>query len=102
MEARALVRWRRDLKCFRLADWRLRVCPLDSDGLVLDAALADPAFPSGNEGLYFGENEFCEAIDVARAYTKALYDAGKSRTEEPEPFTAEDLSGDLSFVRRLY
>ena len=38
LETRALVRWRRDLKCFRLAGWRVRVCPLDSDGLVLDAA----------------------------------------------------------------
>ncbi|KAI0035951.1 hypothetical protein K488DRAFT_42144 [Vararia minispora EC-137] len=61
----------------------------DLFNLVLRAAL-DGTAPHGREGYFFGESgEYC-LIDAARAYTKTLYELGKSKTAEPDPFTVED------------
>lgn len=58
--------------------------------VVLDAALANPNTPHGREGYYFGASDEYKLYDLAKAYSRALYDLGKGKSPEPTPFTAEE------------
>ncbi|VDB94635.1 unnamed protein product [Peniophora sp. CBMAI 1063] len=74
---------------------------------ILDAALADPSFPSGNEGTYFAENGTFVQLEGARARARALHAAGKSDTAEPKALSKEEIAqmgpmGDmLAFINGL-
>ncbi|VDC02900.1 unnamed protein product [Peniophora sp. CBMAI 1063] len=60
--------------------------------LVLESALSNPTFPSGNEGTYFPSSGTFTMLSAAKSYTKALFASGKSRSADPEPFTDEELA----------
>ncbi|KAI0033233.1 NAD(P)-binding protein [Vararia minispora EC-137] len=65
--------------------------------IIFRGALAGVA-PHGREGYYFAENGDVSFGEVARAYTKTLYNLGKSKTPEPTPFTDEEAQGDFGFL----
>ena len=65
--------------------------------LIILKALSDSSFPSGRDGIYFGENGSYNMIDACKAFSQALFDAGKSGSPEPEAFSEEDLK-DIGFV----
>ncbi|KAH8990310.1 hypothetical protein EDB92DRAFT_1999227 [Lactarius akahatsu] len=58
--------------------------------IILDAALSDPNTPHGRDGYYFGASDEYRLYDLAKAYSRALYDLGKGKSPEPTPFTAEE------------
>ncbi|KAH9168825.1 hypothetical protein EDB89DRAFT_2202042 [Lactarius sanguifluus] len=58
--------------------------------IILDAALFDPNTPHGRDGYYFGASDEYRLYDLAKAYSRALYDLGKGKSPEPTPFTAEE------------
>jgi hypothetical protein len=68
--------------------------------VILHAALKGSA-PHGREGIFFGENGEYRLLDAARAYTKALYDLGKSKTPDPVTFTEDEVQKYLG-VRCLH
>ncbi|KAI6104126.1 hypothetical protein F5141DRAFT_1216679 [Pisolithus sp. B1] len=57
--------------------------------VVYENALSGRA-AHGREGFYFGENGEHKVYDVSKAIAQALYELGKGRSPEPEPFTQED------------
>ncbi|VDC02517.1 unnamed protein product [Peniophora sp. CBMAI 1063] len=59
--------------------------------LIVVNALNDDRFPSGREGIYFGENGSYTMIEACKAYSRALFDAGKARSPEPEAFSKAEL-----------
>ncbi|KAH9052952.1 hypothetical protein EDB83DRAFT_1181456 [Lactarius deliciosus] len=59
--------------------------------IILDAALSDPSTPHGRDGYYFGASDEYRLYDLAKAYSRALYDLGKGKSPEPTPFTAEEV-----------
>ncbi|KZV77138.1 hypothetical protein PENSPDRAFT_645414 [Peniophora sp. CONT] len=65
--------------------------------LIIVNALNNDGFPSGREGIYFGENGSYPMIDACKAYSQALYDAGKGRSPEPESFSQKELE-DIGFL----
>lgn len=67
--------------------------------LVIINALNNDRFSSGRKGIYFGENGSYTMIDACRAYSQALYDAGKAHSPEPESFSEAELQA-MGFVRR--
>ncbi|KAH9041644.1 hypothetical protein EDB85DRAFT_2071888 [Lactarius pseudohatsudake] len=58
--------------------------------IILDAALSDRNTPHGRDGYYFGASDEYRLYDLAKAYSRALYDLGKGKSPEPTPFTAEE------------
>ena len=60
--------------------------------LVIDKARTEEHFPSGRKGIYFGENGSYQMIEACKAYSKALFDAGKARPPEPEAFTENEIN----------
>ncbi|KZV72621.1 NAD(P)-binding protein, partial [Peniophora sp. CONT] len=57
--------------------------------LIFERGLADEA-PHGDKGTYAVENGEYTLIDAAKRYTAVLHAHGKSKTAEPEAFTAKD------------
>ena len=59
--------------------------------VVFDAALSDPnSTPHGREGFYFGESDEHSLYDLAKAYSRVLYDLGKGKSPDPTTFTDEE------------
>jgi hypothetical protein len=59
--------------------------------IIFDAALANQNVPHGREGFYFGASDEYRLYDLAKAYSRALYDLGKGKSPEPTSFTAEEI-----------
>lgn len=59
--------------------------------VVYENALSGKA-AHGREGLHFAENGEHKMYDVSKAVAQALYELGKGRSPEPEPFTDEDYN----------
>ncbi|KAI9509792.1 hypothetical protein F5148DRAFT_1184421 [Russula earlei] len=58
--------------------------------ILFDATLSDPSTPHGREGYYFAENGEYKLHDLAKTYSRVLYDLGKGRGPDPTPFTTEE------------
>jgi hypothetical protein len=59
--------------------------------MIFDAVLANQNVPHGREGFYFGASDEYRLYDLAKAYSRDLYDLGKGKSPEPMPFTAEEI-----------
>lgn len=72
--------------------------------VVLNYALTDPSNGHGREGFYFGANGEHSYYELTKAISKALVELGRGNSEEPTPFTEEEIDkylGDVSGSRLL-
>lgn len=68
--------------------------------VIWNAVLTGKEIGHGREGYYFGENGEHTLLDVAKAIGKALVDFRLAETEEPSPFTKEELENFFDGVSR--
>jgi nucleoside-diphosphate-sugar epimerase len=59
--------------------------------LLIDATLSDPSTAHGREGYYIIENGEYRLYDIAKEYSRALYDLGKGKSPDPTPFTPDEV-----------
>ena len=59
--------------------------------ILLDATLSDPNLAHGSDGYYFAENGEYKLYDVAKAYSKTLYDLGKGKSPDPTTYSAHEV-----------
>lgn len=74
--------------------------------LLYDAIVANPEkVGHGRDGFYFGENGEHSWYDISKAIGQALVKLGVSESDEPTPFTTEELvkyfGSEVSYHHRL-
>ncbi|KDQ64980.1 hypothetical protein JAAARDRAFT_118161 [Jaapia argillacea MUCL 33604] len=59
--------------------------------ILFDAALSNPKTANGREGYYFGESDEYLFYDLAKTVAQVLVELGRGSSEEPTPFSREEI-----------
>jgi hypothetical protein len=70
--------------------------------LLIDATLSDPSTAHGREGYYIIENGEYRLYDIAKEYSRALYDLGKGKSPDPTPFTPDEVQKYFGVITSFY